>query len=77
VFRAQQRWVSQWFALGRSPLPVRSLAEPPLLTRFRLETRSLPGLARKGRPPLRAGRPFLDIPVKTGVSPGREREWGL
>src|SRR5215203_6019865 len=31
-----------------------------------------PGLARKGRPPLRAGRPFLDLPEKFGEggSPG-------
>jgi hypothetical protein len=25
-----------------------------------------PGLSRKGRPPLRAGRPFLDLPQNSG-----------
>src|SRR5215208_7670544 len=34
-----------------------------------------PGLARKGRPPLRAGRPFLDLPEKFGEGgkPRRDR----
>src|SRR5215208_3899942 len=29
-----------------------------------------PGLPRKGRPPLRAGRPFLDLPEKFGEGGG-------
>src|SRR5215216_6692432 len=34
-----------------------------------------PGLPRKGRPPLRAGRPFLDLPEKFGEGgkPRRDR----
>ena len=34
-----------------------------------------PGLARKGRPPLRAGRPFLDLPEKFGEG-GKPRRDG-
>ena len=50
---------SRWFRLGGS-LPERTR----LLPRLREESRSLPWLSSQGRPPLRAGRPFLDPPLK-------------